>query len=337
MTTKRILSGIQPSGYLHLGNYLGALKNWVAMQHQAESLFCVVDLHALTVPQDPSKLKQHILDTAMLYIAAGIDPQKSTIFVQSMVPAHTELCWLLSCMAPLGWLNRMTQYKDKAGAHQDKQKLGLYAYPVLMAADILAYQATHVPVGDDQKQHLELARDLAQLVNRALGKELFTIPEPQILGPGTRVMSLKDGTTKMSKSDPSDNSRINMLDADDVIVRKIKKAKTDTAPFPETIKACTDRPEVDNLITIFAALKDVKPQAVCDTYGGKNFSAFKDDLADLMVTTVGPIRERYLQLSKDTRAVEAILSEGASRANAVAKPTMVKIKKSLGLPPVYGD
>ncbi|UNM05919.1 MAG: tryptophan--tRNA ligase [Holosporaceae bacterium] len=332
---KRILSGIQPTGNLHLGNYLGALKNWVHMQNDAEALFCVVDLHALTVPQNPEKLKQHIIDTAMMYVAVGIDPEKSTIFVQSMVPAHAELSWLLSCQAPLGWLNRMTQFKDKAGAQQDKQRLGLYAYPVLMAADILTYQATHVPVGEDQKQHLELARDLAQLMNRAFKDGLLTVPEPQIMGAGTRVMSLKDGTNKMSKSDPSDNARINMLDDDDVIARKIKKATTDTDPFPDTFSACGKRPHVENLISIFAALKDISPQKVCDTYGGANFSGFKDDLADATIQAIGPIRDRFKDLKASPKKMKDILNLGAEKANKLSQETLSDVKRAMGLPVTY--
>ena len=332
---KRILSGIQPTGNLHLGNYLGALKNWVDMQHTSESLFCVVDLHALTMPQDPEKLKAHILDTAIMYVAAGIDPEKSTIFVQSMVPAHTELSWLLSCQTPLGWLNRMTQFKDKTGTNQDKQILGLFAYPDLMAADILAYQATHVPVGEDQKQHLELARDIAQLMNRTVKEGLFTVPEPQILGHATRVMSLKDGTSKMSKSDPSDNARINMLDDNDTLIRKLKKAKTDTAPFPETIKACANRPEVENLIGIYAALSNKAPEDICHNYGGKNFSDFKTDLGDLLVESIGPIRDKFIDIKSSPQAIKALLNTGAEKANTLAEQTMKDVKTALGLPLKY--
>jgi len=329
---KRILSGIQPTGTLQLGNYLGALKNWVALQHQAESLFCVVDLHALTTPQDPKALKEAILDTAIYYIAAGIDPTKSTVFVQSMVPAHSELSWLLSCHTPLGWLNRMTQYKDKAGSNLEKQRLGLYAYPVLMAADILVYQATHVPVGEDQKQHLELARDLAQLMNRAYKKDLFIAPEPQILGTATRVMSLKDGTSKMSKSDPAEGSRINLLDDADTIARKFKKAKTDTDPFPDSIKGLEKRPEVLNLINIYAAFKEMDPQKVCDQYAGKNFSEFKTDLAEVCVAGLGPVRDRFLDLKNSPEKMTDILEEGAEKANAIANKTLVNVKRTLGLP-----
>lgn len=332
MQPRRILSGIQPNQYLHLGNYLGALKNWVGLQHYAESFFCVVDLHALTVAQDPAELREHIINTAITYIAAGIDPEKSAIFVQSMVPAHSELTWLLSCHTPLGWLNRMTQYKDKAGANQEKQKLGLYAYPVLMAADILVYQATHVPVGDDQKQHLELARDLAQLMNRTYKDDLFTVPDVQIMGAATRVMSLKDGRKKMSKSDPAEGSRINLLDDPETIFRKIKKATTDTSPFPHSAEHLKERPEVENLIRIYAALKDQSPQDVCDYYGGKNFSEFKEDLAQACEDTLGPLRERFLEIKHSPQKVRAILEVGAEKANAVANKTLAEVKEALGLP-----
>lgn len=330
--TKRILSGIQPTAHLHLGNYLGALRNWVTLQHQAESFFCVVDLHAITVPQDPVQLKEHIIDTAITYIAAGIDPKKSTIFVQSMVPAHSELCWLLACHTPLGWLNRMTQYKDKAGSQQDKQKLGLYAYPVLMAADILTYGATHVPVGEDQKQHLELARDLAQLMNRTYKQELLIAPEPQILGPATRVMSLKDGLKKMSKSDPAEGSRLNLLDDQDTIYKKIKKATTDTGSFPASVDALEGRAEVENLIHIYAALKNIAPQAVCDVYAGKNFSEFKESLAHVCDTVLSPIREKFFEIKSSPHHVHAILEEGASKANQVANGILRDVKKAMGLP-----
>lgn len=332
MTSKRILSGIQPTGNLHLGNYLGALKNWVALQYTAESFFCVVDLHALTMPQDPRQLRQHIQDTAIAYIAAGVDPEKSTIFVQSMVPAHAELCWLLACHTPLGWLNRMTQYKDKAGENQDKQKLGLYAYPVLMAADILVYRPTHVPVGEDQKQHLELARDLAQLMNRTYKAELFVVPEPQILGPATRVMSLKDGKKKMSKSDPAENSRINLLDDRDTIYKKIKKATTDTSPFPHSAKGLEERPEVENLIQIYAALTDRQAQDVCTQYGGKNFSEFKEDLAQVCVQALGPIRDKFLEIKNSPQKVHDILQAGAEKANETANKTLNEVKQALGVP-----
>ena len=332
MTKKRIFSGIQPNENLHLKNYLGALKNWVTLQHETESFFCVVDLHALTTPQDPAQLREQIVDTAITYIAAGIDPKKSTIFVQSMVPAHSELTWLLACQTPLGWLNRMTQYKDKAGKAQEKQKLGLYSYPVLMAADILLYRATNVPVGDDQKQHLELARDLAQLMNRSYKQNLLVVPDVQILGSATRVMSLKDGRKKMSKSDPAEGSRINLLDDRDTLYKKIKKATTDSHPFPESTKSLEDRPEVENLIRIYATLTGGTLQEVCDRYGGKNFSDFKEDLATVCMDTLGPLRERFLEIKKSPEQVQAVLEEGAEKARAVANQTLNEVKRALGLP-----
>src|SRR5271156_4767789 len=264
----RIFSGIQPTGNLHLGNYLGAIRNWVELQHGFECIFCIVDLHALTQPQDPAELRASTREVTAAYIAAGIDPEHCTIFNQSMVSAHTELAWLLGCLTPLGWLNRMTQFKEKAGKHRDMAGLGLFAYPVLMAADILAYKATHVPVGEDQKQHLELARDIAGAFNRRYGVDFFPLPEPQILGEATRVMSLRDGTKKMSKSDESDYSRINLTDDADTIALKIRKAKTDTDPLPDTLAALEKRPEADNLVTIYAALSDSTREKVLKEYAG---------------------------------------------------------------------
>src|ERR1700723_2380776 len=253
----RIFSGIQPTGNLHLGNYLGAIRNWVALQHDYECIFCIVDLHALTMPQEPAQLRAQTREVTAAYIAAGIDPERCIIFNQSMVSAHAELAWLLGCLTPLGWLNRMTQFKEKAGKERDNAGLGLYSYPVLMAADILLYKATHVPVGEDQKQHLELARDIAGAFNRRYGVEFFPLPEPQIFGAGTRVMSLRDGLKKMSKSDESDYSRINLTDDADAIALKIRRAKTDTEPLPESAADLAKRPEADNLVTIYAALADV--------------------------------------------------------------------------------
>src|SRR4051794_10978450 len=252
----RIFSGIQPTGNLHLGNYLGAIRNWVALQHDYECIFCIVDLHALTLPQNPDELRQATREVTAAYIAAGIDTGNCIIFNQSTVSAHAELSWILGCLTPLGWLNRMTQFKEKAGKQRDNAGLGLYAYPVLMAADILAYKATHVPVGEDQKQHLELARDIAGAFNRQYGREFFPLPEPQICGTATRVMSLRDGTKKMSKSDASDSSRINMTDDADAIAQKIRKAKTDPEPLPDNEKGLEGRPEAENLLSIYAALTD---------------------------------------------------------------------------------
>ena len=268
----RILSGMQPTGNLHLGNYLGALKNWVKLQDKAECYYCVVDLHAITVPQDPQKLRNAVRETAAAYIAAGIDTKKSTLFVQSAVPAHTELSWILATHTPLGWLNRMTQFKEKSAKSRDLELLGLYAYPVLMAADILAYKATHVPVGEDQKQHLELARDIAGAFNRQYNIEFFPLPEPQILGEAARVMSLRDGTKKMSKSDESDYSRINLTDDADAIALKFRKAKTDADPLPETLAELEKRPEADNLVTIYASLSDRSRADVLKEHAGAQFS-----------------------------------------------------------------
>src|SRR5499425_3695166 len=264
----RIFSGIQPTGNLHLGNYLGAIRNWVSLQHNYECIFCIVDLHALTLPQDPDELRASTREVTAAYIAAGINPERCIIFNQSMVSAHVELAWLLACLTPLGWLNRMTQFKEKAGKNREMAGLGLYAYPVLMAADILLYKATHVPVGEDQKQHLELARDLAGAFNRRYERDFFALPEPQIFGEATRVMSLRDGTKKMSKSDTSDYSRINMTDRADVIRQKIRKAKTDPEPLPSEENGLGARPEADNLIGIYAALSNVPKAAVLQQFGG---------------------------------------------------------------------
>src|SRR5437660_8141570 len=279
----RIFSGIQPTGNLHLGNYLGAIRNWVVLQHDFECIFCIVDLHALTQPQDPAQLRGATREVTAAYIAAGIDPESCIIFNQSTVSAHAELSWLLSCLTPLGWLNRMTQFKEKAGKQRDMAGLGLYAYPVLMAADILVYKATHVPVGEDQKQHLELARDIAGAFNRRYERDFFPLPEPQIFGTATRVMSLRDGTKKMSKSDTSDYSRINMTDDADAIALKIRRAKTDPEPLPEDIADLERRPEADNLVSIYAALSDMSREAALAPFAGANFSTFKESLSRLSV------------------------------------------------------
>src|SRR5690242_10247709 len=272
----RIFSGIQPTGNLHLGNYLGAIRNWVVLQHDYECIFCIVDLHALTQPQDPDELRASTREVTAAYIAAGVDPHSCIIFNQSIVSAHTELAWRLGCLTPLGWLNRMTQFKEKAGKDREMAGLGLYAYPVLMAADILAYKATHVPVGEDQKQHLELARDIAGAFNRRYECDFFPLPEPQIFGTATRVMSLRDGTKKMSKSDASDYSRINMTDAADTIAQKIRRAKTGPEPLPYTIADLEKRPEADNLVGIYAALTDTSRDAALGCFAGQNFSTFKE-------------------------------------------------------------
>src|SRR5215468_2163064 len=304
----RIFSGVQPTGNLHLGNYLGAIRNWVALQHDYECIFCIVDLHALTLPQDPAELMASTREVTAAYIAAGIDPERCIIFNQSMVSAHTELAWLLGCLTPLGWLNRMTQFKEKAGKNREMAGLGLYAYPILMAADILVYRATHVPVGEDQKQHLELSRDIAQKFNGdyaasmarlGLGASFFPLPEPLIQGPATRVMSLRDGTKKMSKSDSSDYSRINLTDDAEAIAQKIRKAKTDPEPLPSEEKGLEKRPEADNLVGIFAALANASKATVLSQFGGGQFSTFKSALVDLAVAKLGPIGAEMKRLVAD--------------------------------------
>jgi len=327
----RIFSGMQPTRQLHLGNYLGALRNWVALQHEFECIFCVVDLHALTIEHDPAVLRQNIREVTAAYIAAGIDPEKNILFNQSAVPGHAELNWLLTCHTPLGWLNRMTQFKEKAGKQRDNAVLGLYAYPVLMAADILLYKATHVPVGEDQKQHLELARDVAGAFNRYYGVEYFPLPEPQILGEATRIMSLRDGTKKMSKSDESDYSRINLTDDADAIALKIRKAKTDPLPMAETVEELESRPEADNLVTIYGALGGLSRQEVLTRFAGAQFSAFKQDLADLAVSKLGPIAAEMNRLLADPAEIDRILRRGAERAAAIAGTHMAQIKDIVGL------
>ena len=326
----RIFSGMQPTNKLHLGNYLGALKNWVELQERFDSIFCIVDLHAITVPQDPNELRSNTLELAAAYLAAGVDPERCTIFAQSAVPTHTELSWILSTMTPLGWLNRMTQFKEKAGKQREEAGLGLYAYPVLMAADILLYKATHVPVGEDQKQHLELARDLAGTFNRRYGVEYFPLPEPQILGEATRVMSLRDGTKKMSKSDSSDQSRINLTDDADAIALKIRRAKTDPEPLPDTLDGLEPRPEADNLVTIYAALSAQSRSEVIARYAGAQFSAFKKDLVDLAVTKLAPMTTRMNELLADKGEIERLLKRGAEKANGIAAPHMREIREIVG-------
>jgi len=327
----RILSGMQPTGNLHLGNYLGALKNWVKLQDSHECFYCIVDMHAITVPQDPTKLKQATRETAAAYIAAGIDTKKSTLFVQGSVSAHTELGWILSTMTPLGWLDRMTQFKEKSGKNREHQLLGLYAYPSLMAADILAYKATHVPVGEDQKQHLELARDLAGTFNRRYNVEYFPLPEPQILGEAARVMSLRDGTKKMSKSDESDYSRINLTDDADAIALKIKKAKTDAEPLPDNVKDLEKRPEADNLVTIYAALSDSTRTAVLKQHAGAQFSKFKADLTELAVAKIAPITAKMRELLANPAEIDKILIRGSEHANALTQTHMREIRDIVGL------
>jgi tryptophanyl-tRNA synthetase len=327
----RVFSGIQPTSNVHLGNYLGAIARFVPLHRQMESLFCVVDLHAITVPQDPAKLADQTREIAAAYIAAGIDPQKAVIFVQSAVSAHTELAWIFNCVARMGWLERMTQFKDKAGKDAERQSVGLFDYPVLMAADILAYRGTHVPVGEDQKQHLELARDIATRFNIEFKCEgLLPIPEPLIGGPAARVMSLQDGSKKMSKSDPSELSRLNMLDDADAIARKIKKAKTDPLPMPETVEAMEGRPEVRNLVGIYAALSDSPVEAVVAEFAGAGFGLFKPKLAELAVEKLAPISAEIRRLMDDRAALDAILRDGAGRARALAEPVMRDVRAAVG-------
>jgi len=327
----RIFSGIQPTGNLHLGNYLGAIRNWVALQHDYECIFCIVDLHALTVPQDPAELRAATREVTAAYIAAGVDAENCIIFNQSMVTAHSELAWILSCLTPLGWLNRMTQFKEKAGKQREMAGLGLYAYPVLMAADIIGYKATHVPVGEDQKQHVELARDIAGAFNRRYEVDFFPLPEPQIFGAATRVMSLRDGTKKMSKSDTSDYSRLNMTDDADTIALKVRRAKTDPEPLPETIAALEARPEADNLIGIYAALADQTREQTLARFAGQNFSTFKEDLSALAVEVLGKIGGEMRRLLADPGHIDAVLRRGAERASAIATPILREVQDITGL------
>jgi tryptophanyl-tRNA synthetase len=336
----RVFSGMQPTGNLHLGNYLGAMVQWVEMQRTHECIFCVVDMHAITLWQDPADLAGQIRSVTAAYLAAGIDPKRSILFNQSQVAEHAELAWVLNCVARLGWLNRMTQFKEKAGKDRENASVGLFAYPVLMAADILAYRATHVPVGEDQKQHLELARDIAQKFNndfagsiRKLGIEdgaFFPLPEPVIMGPATRVMSLRDGTKKMSKSDPSDLSRINMADDADTIARKIQKAKTDPEPLPSEEAGLAPRPEADNLVGIYAALAGKTKAEVLKEHGGAQFSTFKKALAEVAVSRVGPVNAEMQRLLADPAEIDRILADGARRARAIAKPIMDQVKDVVG-------
>lgn len=328
----RIFSGIKPSGGLTLGNYLGAIKRFVALQgDKFETIYCVVDLHAITVWQDPVELKHNTRELAAAYIASGIDPETSIIFNQSQVAEHAELSWIFNCVARMGWMNRMTQWKDKAGKNSEKQSLGLFAYPSLMAADILAYHATHVPVGEDQKQHVELTRDIAAKFNNDFeAPEFFPLPEPIIEGPAMRVMNLRDGTKKMSKSDPSDNSRINMTDSADEIAKKIKRAKTDPEPLPENVKALDGRPEAKNLVEIYAALDDITPQAVLDKFGGQGFGVFKPALADLAVAKLEPISKEMSRLMADPVEIDRLLTSGADKARAIAAPILDKTYEYVG-------
>jgi tryptophanyl-tRNA synthetase len=336
---ERVFSGVQPTGNLHLGNYLGAIKRFVELQDRFDCLYCVVDLHAVTVWQDPAELKRSIREVAAAFLAAGVDGERHIVFNQSQVSAHAELAWIFNCVARLGWLNRMTQFKEKAGKDRENASVGLYAYPNLMAADILAYRATHVPVGEDQKQHLELARDIAQKFNNdfarsiaenGLPEKFFPLPEPLIAGPATRVMSLRDGSKKMSKSEASDASRINLTDDADQIAQKIRKAKTDPLPLPESVEGLKDRPEADNLVGIFAALADTDAAGVLAEHGGRQFSQFKQALVELTVAKLSPITAEMKRLVADPGHIDAVLVSGADRARAITDETMGHVKDVVG-------
>jgi tryptophanyl-tRNA synthetase len=337
---ERVFSGIQPTGNLHLGNYLGAIVKFVALQKTHECLFCVVDLHAITVPQEPNELRAAIRKIAAAYIASGVDPVKNIIFNQSQVAEHAELAWVFNCVARMGWLNRMTQFKEKAGKDRENASIGLFAYPTLMAADILLYRATHVPVGEDQKQHIELARDIAQKFNNDFAESIaanghvggfFPLPEPLIQGPAARVMSLRDGLKKMSKSDPSEYSRISLSDDSDTIAQKIRKAKTDPEPLPTEKGGLSGRPEAENLIGIYAALNDLTTEAVLQQFGGAQFSAFKQQLVDLAVAKLGPIGAEMRRLEQDPAYIDSVLRDGSQRARAIGGPIMNQVKDVLGL------
>ena len=335
-----VFSGVQPTGNLHLGNYLGAIKKFVALQQTSACIYCVVDLHAITVPQDPAELKAQIREVTAAFLACGIDPKAHIVFNQSRVCAHAELAWIFNCIARMGWLSRMTQFKEKAGKDRENASIGLYNYPVLMAADILVYRATHVPVGDDQKQHLELSRDIAQKFNndfaagiaeRGYGDAFFPLPEPLIQGPATRVMSLRDGTKKMSKSDPSEYAHIALTDDSDTIVQKVRRAKTDADALPGEIEGLAGRPEADNLVGIFAALGDEAKADVLARFAGGQFSTFKNALADLLVARLGPIRDKIVRLRGDAPYIDGVLAEGAEKARVIARPNMDAVKDILGL------
>jgi tryptophanyl-tRNA synthetase len=326
----RILSGIQPTGNLHLGNYLGAVRNWVRLQADYECLFCVVDMHAITQWQEPAQLKAQTREVAAAYIAAGIDAARNSLFVQSDNPDHAELAWVFNCVARVGWLNRMTQFKEKAGKDRENASVGLYVYPNLMAADILVYKATHVPVGDDQKQHIELARDIAQKFNTDFGKAVFPLPEPVIQGAGTRVMSLRDGTKKMSKSDESDYARINMTDDADAIALKLRKAKTDPLPLPDDMAGLEGRPEAANLLGIWAALSDATREAAVARFAGQTFSAFKQELTERAVAVLGPINAEMARLLADPGYIDAVLKSGGEKARSISNPVIAEVKDTVG-------
>lgn len=333
----RVFSGMQPTGNIHLGNYLGAMKRFVDLQDEPyENIYCVVDMHAITVWQDPKELRNSIREMTAVYMAAGLDPKKSILFNQSRVPAHAELAWVFNCVARMGWLNRMTQFKEKAGKHKENASVGLFAYPSLMAADILVYKATHVPVGEDQKQHLELSRDIAQKFNNDYGstrpgaEQFFPLPEPLIGGPAARVMSLRDGTKKMSKSETSDMTRINLTDDVDLIAKKVRKARTDPDPLPGDLEGLAERPEARNLVGIYAALADKTAEEVLSEFSGAQFSVFKPALADLAVAQLGPLRDRLVELMEHPEEIDKVLDDGAARANAIAEPIMKEVKELVG-------
>ena len=331
--SKKIFSGVQPTGNLHLGNYIGAIKNFVNLQNDEKNtcIYCVVDLHAITVKQDPAELKKNIRETAATFIASGLDYKKSIIFNQSLVPAHSEGSWILSCVARMGWLNRMTQFKEKAGKDKEKASVGLYIYPILMASDILLYDASHVPVGEDQKQHLELSRDIANKFNLDFNSPDFLVaPEPLIQKTFARIMSLKDGTKKMSKSDQSELSRINLNDSSDQISNKIKKAKTDSEPLPDNVNELSKRPEAENLLGIYSSLSDQLLSKTINEFSGKNFSEFKEKLASLVVDKISPISFEINKLLKDEKFIDQILIEGAEKANEIAYKKVAKIKEIIG-------
>ncbi len=328
---ERVFSGVQPTGNLHLGNYLGAIRKFVALQHDKECIFCVVDMHAITQWQEPKELRAQTLEIAAAYVAAGIDPEKATIFHQSAVSGHAALAWIFNCVARMGWLNRMTQFKDKAGKDKERASVGLFVYPNLMAADILLYKATHVPVGEDQKQHLELTRDIAVRFNNEFDAGgFFPLPEPLIKGAGARVMSLRDGSSKMSKSDPSDLSRINLTDDADTIAKKIKKARTDPEPLPDTMEGLEGRLEAENLIGIFAALSGRTSEDVLAEYAGQGFGVFKPALAELAVDKLAPVTSEMRRLQADPAFLETILKKGADRADAIATPILEDVKSVVG-------
>ncbi|MCB5425773.1 tryptophan--tRNA ligase [Altererythrobacter sp. CC-YST694] len=334
----RIVSGIQPTGQLHLGNYLGAIRNWVRMQDEmeqgSECLFFLADLHAISMPHSPAELHAATLEMVAALTACGIDPDRSILFNQAQVPAHAELQWLLNGTARMGWLNRMTQFKDKSGKNREGASIALFTYPVLQAADVLLYQATHVPVGEDQKQHLELARDVAQKFNNDFASEdapVFTLPDAIIPPDAARIMSLRDGTSKMSKSDPSDMSRINLTDDADTIMQKVKKAKTDPEPLPSEVEGLAGRPEANNLVGIYATMANITPEAVLADFAGKGFGAFKPALGELLVETLGTITSRFVELKQDREELDAILAKGALKARALAGPTLNAAYDALGL------